>query len=214
MYPTNSHSPDYMYKDSTGATYLIVKDHLGSPRLVVKSDDGTVGQRIDYNDIGAVTYDSAGGFQHFGFAGGLYDANTLLVRFGARDYDTRTGRWTTKDPIRFEGGDTNLYGYVLNDPVNWVDPSGLAGGNVLINDAIGRGGGIPIPTTIPLPLIPLFDEINDGSQEKCDIDRAKKFCDLIYQNEVKDCLARTRKEQFSCIERAKRARKNCLANIK
>jgi hypothetical protein len=47
------------------------------------------------------------------------------VHFGARDYDPDTGRWTAKDPILFNGGDTNLYGYVLNNPVNWVDPFGL-----------------------------------------------------------------------------------------
>jgi hypothetical protein len=43
----------------------------------------------------------------------------------ARDYDAATGRWTTKDPLRFGGGDTNLYGYVLGDPINHVDVSGL-----------------------------------------------------------------------------------------
>lgn len=32
------------------------------------------------------------------------------------------GRWTTKDPICFMAGDPNLYGYVLNNPVNFVDP--------------------------------------------------------------------------------------------
>ncbi len=52
--------------------------------------------------------------------------DTGLVRFGARDYDPYTGRWTSKDPILFDGGDTNLYGYVLNDPINFVDPDGLA----------------------------------------------------------------------------------------
>ena len=61
----------------------------------------------------------------FGFAGGLYDSDTKLVRFGARDYDAETGRWTTKDPIRFKGDGTNLYAYVLNDPINFIDPSGL-----------------------------------------------------------------------------------------
>lgn len=35
------------------------------------------------------------------------------------------GRWTTKDPIGFAGGDTNLYVYVSNDPVNYIDPTGL-----------------------------------------------------------------------------------------
>ena len=65
--------------------------------------------------------------QPFAFAGGLYDRHTGLVRFGARDYDPETGRWTAKDPIGFGGGDANLYGYVVGDPVNLVDPSGLAG---------------------------------------------------------------------------------------
>ncbi len=47
------------------------------------------------------------------------------MRFGARDYDPTTGKWTAKDPIRFGGGDTNLFGYVQNNPMNKVDPIGL-----------------------------------------------------------------------------------------
>ncbi|MCP4348475.1 MAG: hypothetical protein GY795_23570, partial [Desulfobacterales bacterium] len=35
------------------------------------------------------------------------------------------GKWTAKDPIGFAGGDSNLFGYVLNDPVNYIDPDGL-----------------------------------------------------------------------------------------
>jgi len=65
--------------------------------------------------------------QPFGFAGGLYDADTGLVRFGARDYDAYTGRWTAKDPILFRGAQANLYAYVHNDPINFVDPVGLSG---------------------------------------------------------------------------------------
>ena len=56
----------------------------------------------------------------FGFAGGLHDRDTGLVRFGHRDYDPDVGRWTAKDPIRFDGGDTDLYGYVFNNPVNFI----------------------------------------------------------------------------------------------
>ncbi len=48
------------------------------------------------------------------------------MRFGARDYDAETGRWTAKDPILFAGGDTNLFGYVVNDPINLLDLNGLA----------------------------------------------------------------------------------------
>ncbi|QEI14040.1 RHS repeat-associated core domain-containing protein [Cellvibrio japonicus] len=62
----------------------------------------------------------------FGFAGGLKDDDTDLVCFGYRDYDPEVGRWTARDPIGFEGGDINLYRYVLGDPINWVDIDGLA----------------------------------------------------------------------------------------
>ena len=60
----------------------------------------------------------------FGFAGGLHDRDTNLVHFGYREYEPYTGKWTAKDPIDFDGGDSNLYGYVLGDPVNFVDPTG------------------------------------------------------------------------------------------
>lgn len=86
---------------------------------------GTVAQRLDYDEFGQITQDTAPGFQPFGFAGGLYDPATKLTRFGARDYDAFTGRWTTKDPVGFGNGDTNLYGYALTDPVNFTDPLGL-----------------------------------------------------------------------------------------
>jgi RHS repeat-associated protein len=57
----------------------------------------------------------------------LYDEQTKLTRFGARDYSAHEGRWTTKDPIGFDGGVSNLYEYVVNDPVNYFDPIGLQG---------------------------------------------------------------------------------------
>jgi RHS repeat-associated protein len=60
----------------------------------------------------------------FGFAGGIYDRDTGLVRFGARDFDPEIARWSAQDPIGFGGGDGNLYGYVRGDPVNGIDPSG------------------------------------------------------------------------------------------
>ena len=68
-------------------------------------------------------------FQPFGFAGGIYDQHTKLTRFGARDYDVETGRWTAKDPIGFDGGGPNVYAFVLGDPINLIDVTGLAPGD-------------------------------------------------------------------------------------
>jgi len=133
-------SPDAQHPSPV--TCRIVTDQLGSPRLVVNVADGSIVQRIDYDEFGNVLADSNPGFQPFGFAGGLYDRDTKLVRFGARDYDAAAGRWTAKDPIRFGAG-TNLYGYVLNDPVNVNDVNGEGPwyGNYC---GPGNNGGEPI----------------------------------------------------------------------
>jgi hypothetical protein len=48
------------------------------------------------------------------------------VRFGARDYEPASGRWMQRDPIRFDGGQANLYAYAGNDPINDADPTGLS----------------------------------------------------------------------------------------
>ncbi len=129
VYGSRPHVPDYMVTyDQSGAetgTYRLVCDHLGSVRLVVDTSDGSVVERMRYDAFGNVLEDTNEGFEPFGFAGGLYDASTGLVRFGARDYDPRVGRWTAKDPLGFGGGDSNVYVYVGSDPVNSVDPSGL-----------------------------------------------------------------------------------------
>ncbi len=124
VYATRANVPDYLVKN--GSSYRIFADHQGSVRLVVNASDGSIAQRLDYDAFGRITFDSNPGFQPFGFAGGLYDPQTGLVRFGARDYDPETGRWTSKDPIGFGGGDANLYGYVLGNPVNLTDDDGRA----------------------------------------------------------------------------------------
>jgi len=114
---------EYLVK--AGNTFRIVKDALGGPRLIVDASTGAVAQRIDYDEWGKVIADTSPGFQPYGFAGGLYDPDTGLVHFGARDYDPAIGRWTMKDPILFAGGSPDLYVYAANDPVNNADPTGL-----------------------------------------------------------------------------------------
>ena len=107
-----------------GQKYYLYYDQVGSLRAVSDASHNIV-KEIIYDTYGNILSDSNRSLKvPFGFAGGLYDPDTNLTHFGFREYDAYTGKWTAKDPILFEGGDSNLYGYVLGDPVNLVDPEG------------------------------------------------------------------------------------------
>jgi RHS repeat-associated protein len=134
VYGTKVQVPDYIV--IKGENYRVITDHLGSVRLVVRVATGVVVHEMLHDEYGKVLKNTAQGYQPFGFAGGLYDHNTNLVQFGARWYDPEIGRWISKDPIGFNGGDNNLYGYVVNDPINFIDPSGL----VTLKDFLGHVG--------------------------------------------------------------------------
>ena len=123
VYGNKPTTPELVVQGS--AVYRVISDHLGSVRALVNVDDVTDAPvRLDYGAFGEVSGVGVGVVPQ-GFAGGLYDAETGLVRFGARDYDPVTGRWTGKDPIRWSGGQGNLFIYAAGDPVNRRDPSGL-----------------------------------------------------------------------------------------
>jgi RHS repeat-associated protein len=86
-----------------------------------------VARTVGYTAFGVPTV-SGGLSIPIGFAGGLEDRLTGLVRFGQRDYDPQTGRWTARDPALLAGRQANLYAYLNGDPVNDRDPTGLGDG--------------------------------------------------------------------------------------
>ena len=147
VYGLRPNVPEYMIQGTS--TFRIITDQVGTVRLVINASTGAVVQRVDWDEFGNILADTAPGTQPFGFAGGLYDPDTGLTRFGARDYDSITGRWTAKDPVGFGGGLSNLYSYVGNDPVNWKDPSGFSDE---WPDTSGPPGmpWDPLPCTCPL----------------------------------------------------------------
>jgi RHS repeat-associated protein len=126
VYGTRHHVPSYMIRG--GVTYRLVPDHLGSIRLVINTATGDVVQRIDYDEFGNITLDTNPGFQPFGYAGGILDQATGLTKFGVRDYDPFTGRWLTKEPLRFKGA-WNFYTYANGDPINHFDYTGMKPGD-------------------------------------------------------------------------------------
>ncbi len=115
-----------LYAFERGTTwYYVATDQVGTP-LLVSDASGSPVRQIGYTAFGEVLSDSAPSFDlPVGFAGGLVDAVTGLVRFGYRDYEPASGRWVSKDPTFFMGGPA-LYAYASNAPTYLVDPTGQA----------------------------------------------------------------------------------------
>jgi RHS repeat-associated protein len=160
----------HLFAFRRGSSLLYVgSDAAGTPRVVM-DDMGNVVDSIERDAFGNVVTESAPAFDlPLGFAGGIPDRVTGLVRFGLRDYDPATGRFTARDPALFDGSPKNLYAYAGSAPVEARDPSGLVfevsgsfyyggggGGSVFINDegrpgycsevGVGYGGGLTFGT--------------------------------------------------------------------
>jgi RHS repeat-associated protein len=82
-------------------------------------------QRYEYSAYGEIVTQEGGLSNPFTYISREYDPESGLYYYRARYYDAEVGRFLQTDPIGFAGGDANLYAYVGNNPVNWIDPLGL-----------------------------------------------------------------------------------------
>jgi RHS repeat-associated protein len=106
-----------------GQVYYIQADHQGSVIRVTDSA-GAVVNSYTYDAYGQRLTATEGVEIAYGYTGREYDAESGLMYYRARVYDTATGRFLQTDPLGFAAGDLNLYRYVANDPVNQKDPNG------------------------------------------------------------------------------------------
>ena len=98
----------------------------GPGRLAARGRErsGAVVKRLEYDAYGVETDLDTGFFLPIGYAGGLRDPVTRLVRFGLRDYEPESGRFTARDPAGFDGSSRNLFAYASNSPVSFRDLDG------------------------------------------------------------------------------------------
>ncbi len=102
-------------------------DALGSVRQIV-DDDGAVVLARDYDPHGQMVSVDGTGSSGYGFTGEQYDRYTQFVFLRARWLDPQTGRFSSQDPWDgdlYQPPTLNKYLYVLNDPANRTDPSGI-----------------------------------------------------------------------------------------
>ncbi len=91
----------------------------------VSNPSGTNIATYSYDSFGKALSLSEGLDNPFDYTGRELDQGTGLYYYRARYYDPVLGRFVSEDPIGFGGG-VNKYDYVMNMPITWVDPKGLA----------------------------------------------------------------------------------------
>jgi len=145
----------------SGNIYYYLNDHLGTPQFLTDSTN-TIIWEATYKPFGEALANSKSEVeQNLRFPGQYYDQETGLHYNWHRYYDPKTGRYLTPDPIGLRGG-INPFVYVLNNPVNAIDPLGLMSAtSAAAIDAIINNPNIPheqkieiiksIPTNLPDP---------------------------------------------------------------
>ncbi len=143
------------------ASYYAHTDHQGSIRALT-DDAATIANQYDYDSYGNRLASVESLPQPFGYTGRRIARSTGLYYYRHRDYDPKTGRFLQEDPLYFGAGDHNLYRYTWNNPVNWVDPSGLnAAGEEATMSRISLSSAVAVAEA-GARVACVFDGIADG----------------------------------------------------
>jgi RHS repeat-associated protein len=106
-----------------GAAGYYEQDGLGSVTSL-SGATGALSNSYAYDAFGTLTASTGSLANPFQYTGRDFDSETGLRYYRARYYDSTTGRFLSEDPADFDGG-INFYGYAANNPIAFIDPSGL-----------------------------------------------------------------------------------------
>jgi RHS repeat-associated protein len=120
---TGLNTDEYFTRTASSTTSTFLTDALGSTIGLVTANNGSTTTTYTYQSFGATTIGGAANGNSYDFTGRENDGTGLCFN-RARYYSSTYQRFIAQDPSEFGGGDTNLYGYVHNDPTDTKDPSG------------------------------------------------------------------------------------------
>lgn len=133
--------------------------HADGPGSITEISDsvGLLKQQYTYSSFGKIESQLDPNFvQPYTFTAREFDPETELYHYRERQYDWRSGRFTTEDPVGFDGGE-NFYVYVGKNATNFNDPLGLFLVPVNLIPPNTPGLNLPVPSpenaAIPLPFI-------------------------------------------------------------
>ena len=133
----NIDEPLAMLRSATTSYYQA--DGLGSVTSLTNTA-GASAQTYTYDSFGNILATTGSLTNAFRYTGREFDPETSLYYYRARYYDPQSGKFVSEDPLKFFGGDANLYRYVWNHPTSLRDPRGLWGAGVI--GSAGAFGGL------------------------------------------------------------------------
>ena len=123
--PNSYWSTDPVYLKQGSNYFFYQNDHLGTSQKLTASD-GAIVWSAKAQAFGHALVDNASSItNNLRFAGQYFDSETGLLYNWNRYYDPGLGGYVQSDPIGLNGG-LNIYAYVEGNPVNLIDPEGLA----------------------------------------------------------------------------------------
>jgi len=199
--------------------YFYHNDHLGTPQEMT-AVNGAVVWRAEYSSFGEATVEVEAVENHLRFPGQYFDAETGLHYNWHRYYDPGIGRYLRADPIGLQKGKNHLFAYVLNNPINLIDPLGLLSGD---GGGGGGWGGNPCDGYKKYFNSKCKDECNEDKDDtypknaiNCCNDFLKRYSGKMYNKTVKavaSCLVKFEavcQRESTCKARAK-CRRNAHA---
>jgi RHS repeat-associated protein len=155
---------------SSGLAYYRHTDHLGSSRFASTTSQ-TLYSDTAYSPFGE-PYASSGAIDN-SFTGQNQDTTSGLYDFLYREHDPNQARWTQSDPAGFAAVDPtnpqswNRYVYVLNDPIDLFDPSGLCPVTGCYTFFGGQDGGNCAEDGINVPCSIAVADLQSGAANLC-----------------------------------------------
>ncbi len=111
-----------MLDSKLGVRYPLL--NLPNSTFATIDDKGHVDGRYSYEPYGETTEARSASADYPFLFTGRTPVTSSLYYYRARYYDPEMGRFISEDPLGFEGGDLNLYGYTSGDPLDGTDPTG------------------------------------------------------------------------------------------
>jgi RHS repeat-associated protein len=115
---------EYLTRTRGATTEYFLSEALGST-VALADGSGALATEYSYEPFGTAAVSGTGSGNELQYTGREGDG-TGLHYYRTRYYHPGLQRFISEDPIGFEGGDTNLYAYVANAPLDSTDPSGTS----------------------------------------------------------------------------------------